>query len=130
MTEYELASLLRETAAAISQEFEFFITASFGVILVGYFAGERLKLGPRIVISVLYAGAVALFLMRYQNFADQVRFITSSLDALGSNFPLPENVEKSIWIRRLIVLLGAGAAAYSVFVPALKAGGDDAETDT
>ncbi len=120
MTEYELASLLRETAASISQEFEFFVTASFAVILVGYFAQNRLKTGPRIVIAILYTSSVALFLIRYQNFTDQVRFITTSLQALNSDFPTPRNVEFSVWIRRVIVLFGSAAAMYSIFRPVLK----------
>lgn len=120
MTEYELASLLRETGAVIAQEFEFFVTATFAVILVGYFAGERLKIGSRVALSLLYTGSIALFLLRYQSLAEQVVFITTSLNTINNGFPAPTNVPLSVWIRRLVVIFGAIAAVYSLFGPVLK----------
>lgn len=119
MTEYELASLLRETGAVISQEFEFFVTATFAMILVGYFTGDRLKLAPRIGLSLLYTGSITLFLIRYQNLTDQVLFLTTSLNSASNSFPAPTYVPLSIWIRRLVVVFGAAAAVYSLFRPVL-----------
>ena len=76
MTEYELVSLLRETASTISQDFEFFISATFGVILVSYIVGDKISNIHRTVLLVLYLGSVALFYLRYQNLLEQITFIT------------------------------------------------------
>ena len=42
MSEFELITLIRETSSTISQDFQFFITVTFAVIVAVYAAGDRL----------------------------------------------------------------------------------------
>ena len=122
MTEYELISLLRETATTISQDFEFFITVTFAVIFVSYAVGEKLKRLPRIIISVLYLGSVALVLFRYQNLLSQVEYIVSSLRELDSGFPIDSNLRINFVspIRQSLMVLGSLAAVYTIFKPVIS----------
>ncbi len=119
MTEYELISLLRESASGISQDFEFFITATFAVIFVSYVVGDKLKRGPRIIISLLYLGSVAMILFRYQNLIDQIPFIVASLNEMGSDFPATSNIPSVSVLRRIIIVLGSIAAVYTIFQPVI-----------
>ena len=119
MTEYELISLLRETASTISQDFEFFITATFAVIFVSYAVGDKLKKGPRIIISLLYLGSVVMILFRYQNLLDQILFIVANLNEMGSEFPATSNIPTVSILRRTLMVLGSIAAVYTVFRPLL-----------
>ena len=116
MTEFELLALMRETSYTISQDFEFFMTVTFGVIVATYAVGERLKLFPRIVITILYVCATYLFFARYLNFISQLQFISTSLVEMGSNFPLPETKLPGL-TRRIIYLAGSMAAVCTIFWP-------------
>jgi hypothetical protein len=120
MTEYELIALLRETALTISQDFEFFVTATFAVILASYAAGNRLKPIARIAIAVLYLGSVTMFFLRYQNLISQALFLGESLEAMGSDFPRTQYVSAVSTVRRLITAFGTIAALVTLFWPVVQ----------
>lgn len=50
MGEFGVISLIRETASAISQEFELFLTAIVAVMVNAYAAGSQLGTATRIVL--------------------------------------------------------------------------------
>ena len=116
MTELELIGLLRETSTLIALDFEFFLTATFAVIVVSYTVGERLGKGPRTIIACLYLATVIILFIRYQGAVSQALFAISGLKELGSSYPVL-NIEILSWTRRFIFVAGALAAAYSLFKP-------------
>jgi len=120
MTEYELIALLRETALTISQDFEFFVTATFAVILASYAAGEKLKPMARIAIAVLYLGSATMFFLRYQNLIEQAQFLGEGLSAMGSEFPRTQYINAVTTVRRLIVGFGTVAAVVTLFWPVVQ----------
>ncbi len=63
MTELELIGLLRETSTLIALDFEFFLTATFAVMVVSYTVGERLGKAPRIIIACIYIATVFMLFM-------------------------------------------------------------------
>ena len=79
MTEFELISVLKETSTGIALDFEFFLTATFALIIVSYTVGERLGKAPRVAIASLYLVMVVLLLVRYQGQATQALFAISAL---------------------------------------------------
>ena len=116
MTELDLIGLLRETSTLIALDFEFFLTATFAVIVVSYTVGERLGKTTRTIIACIYLATVFMLFMRYQGAVSQAHFAISGLKELGSSYPVL-NIEILSWTRRFIFVAGALAAAYSLFKP-------------
>ena len=118
MTEFELISVLKETSVGIALDFEFFLTATFALIIVSYTVGERLGKAPRIAITCLYLVMVLLLLVRYQGQATQALFVTSALREMKSDYPTLDTVVL-MWSRRFIFVAGTLVAVYSLFKPVL-----------
>jgi Ca2+/Na+ antiporter len=116
MTEFELISVLKETSNGIAQDFEFFLTATFALIIVSYTVGERLGKAPRVAITSLYLAMVVLLLVRYQGQATQALFATSVLREMKSDYPTLDTVIL-MWFRRFIFVAGTLVAVYSIFKP-------------
>ena len=116
MTELELIGLLRETSTLIALDFEFFLTATFAVVVVSYTVGERLGKAPRAIIACLYLATVFMLFMRYQGAVSQAQFAISALKELGSSYPVLK-IEILSWTRRFIFVTGALAAVYSLVKP-------------
>ncbi|MEZ5572244.1 MAG: hypothetical protein R3E64_09485 [Halioglobus sp.] len=121
MTEFELISILKETSDGIAQDFEFFLTGTFALIIVSYTVGERLGRAARIAITGLYLAMVALLLVRYQGQTTQALFITSALREMKSNYPTLDIVVL-MWSRRFIFVAGTLVAVYSLFKPVVISG--------
>ena len=118
MTEYEVISLIRESVAAINQDFEFFLTATFAVIVTSYAVGDRLGTFPRILLATLYLVASVLFYLRYEAISGQAGYYFQLLTEMGSDFPQPQRGLHTI-LRKLIMALGSLAAVYLIFLPVL-----------
>jgi hypothetical protein len=116
MTEFELILILKETSNGIALDFEFFLTATFALIVVSYTVGERLGKAPRIAITCLYLAMVVLLLVRYQGQATQALFVTSALREMKSDYPTLDIVVL-MWSRRFIFVAGTLVAVYSLFRP-------------
>lgn len=116
MTEFELISVLKETSNGIALDFEFFLTATFALIIVSYTVGERLGKAPRVAITSLYLAMVVLLLVRYQGQATQALFVTSALREMKSDYPTLDIVVL-VWSRRFIFVAGTLVAVYSLFKP-------------
>ena len=116
MTEFELISVLKETSIGIALDFEFFLTATFALIIVSYTVGERLGKAPRVAITCLYLAMVLLLLIRYQGQATQALFVTSALREMKSDYPTLDIVVL-MWSRRFIFVAGTLVAVYSLFKP-------------
>lgn len=118
MSEFEIISLLRETSAAIAQEFQFFISATFAVIVATSTAGFKLNIQSRVLVAIVYILATALFYLRYEQLAIQGAFLIQSLAALGSEFPRPDTLLQG-WLRRSLFFVGSFATVILIFLPAL-----------
>ena len=116
MSEYELISLIRETVNAANQDFEFFLTATFAVIVASYTVGKRLNTLPRIVLALVYLVATILFYLRYDVLASQAGYYFQQLADLGSDFPTPPQSLHAI-LRKSLMIVGSLATMLLVFRP-------------
>lgn len=122
MTESELFLAMMETSALLSQDFEFFITATFALIVVAYAVGDRLTLLPRILISALYLASVAMFLFRYMYFQQMFVTFRAGLLELNSELVLEaDDWSPSTALRLFIYVAGSLATEYSMFRPLILA---------
>lgn len=118
MTEYEVLSLIRESVVAINQDFEFFLTATFAVIVTSYAVGDKLGTFPRILLATLYLAATVLFYLRYETISGQAGYYIQLLTEMGSEFPQPQRGVHAV-LRKLIMVLSSLAAVYLIFRPVL-----------
>lgn len=122
MTESELFLAMTETSALLSQDFEFFITATFALIVVAYAVGDRLTLLPRILISALYLASVAMFLFRYMYFQQMFVTFRAGLLELNSELVLEaDDWSPSTALRLFIYVAGSLATVFSMFRPVILA---------
>ena len=118
MTESELFSAMSEVSVLLTHDFEFFITATFALIVVSYVVGDKLPLLPRVLIAVLYAAAVAMLLFRYQAYLDMFGVINTKLAQLESAFlPDPSRGAPASALRLFIYIAGSVATLYVLFRP-------------
>jgi Ca2+/Na+ antiporter len=130
MTEYELISLLRETSANVSQDFEFFITITFALIFVSHAVGDKLGKLPRIAVSLLYVAFIVLILSRYQTFLEQAQHVIAQLRQMKSDWPTFDIVLVS-WSRRFVFFFGSLAAIFTLFWPVVASNNEQlVDSDT
>ncbi len=128
MTEYELISLMRDTYTAVATEFEFFVGATFALIVTSYVAGDKLTRVARVVLALLYVSATILFVVRYQILVTQAQFFAAELRGMQSGFIREETLTLVPWMRMILVAFGAAAALGSLFVPVLGERDDARDT--
>ncbi|MFK5949152.1 MAG: hypothetical protein QM500_10345 [Methylococcales bacterium] len=116
MTEYEVISLIRESVAAINQDFEFFLTATFAVLVTAYAVGDRLGTFPRVMLATLYLASSILFYLRYGALSEQASYYFQLLTDMGSEFPQPDRGLHAL-LRKLLMILGSLATVYLIFSP-------------
>ncbi len=65
MTEFEIRQLIFDIEAVIADQFQFWMAATFAVVVVSYTAGARPKVWTRICVAALHFAAVTTFFLRY-----------------------------------------------------------------
>jgi len=66
VSEFEIRELIFNTNSIISDQFQFWMAATFAVVVASYTAGPRLAVWARVCVAVLYVAAVATFFLRYR----------------------------------------------------------------
>ncbi len=107
MSEFELQTLLIEVDGTITDQFQFWMAATFAVVIASYTAGERLALWARVSIAVLYAAAVAMFYLRYRGSVGQMVEFVQQLRDLGveMEFSVPPQIVGGL--RRFVMFGGS-----------------------
>jgi len=65
MNEFEIYQSLTLNLEALNDQFEFWMTVTFAVVVASYTAGNRLIISMRVIISALYILSVVMFYIRY-----------------------------------------------------------------
>ena len=65
MTEFEIRQLMYEEIQIAVGEFEFWVTASFAVIVAGYYAFKHLEPKLQKTVKWLYIATAAVFIVRW-----------------------------------------------------------------
>ena len=129
MSEFELQTLLIEVDGTITDQFQFWMAATFAVVIASYTAGERLALWARVSIAVLYAAAVAMFYLRYRGSVGQmVEFVQQLRDLGVEPFNLPPRIIGGL--RRFVMFGGSMLTIVLICKPTFgnmaSSGQDDA----
>ena len=103
----ELAELyfLRETV--IDDQFQFWLTITFAVIVANFVAGNRLSRKTRYVVALLYTLAVVVLVSRWYYVAVEASQLRQQLGDLGIFFEFPVITMVS---RVVVVVLGTASS--------------------
>ena len=118
MTEFEIRQLIFDIEAVIADQFQFWMAATFAVVVVSYTAGERLKVWARVCVAALYFAAVTTFFLRYLAAAGQTREAVGMLRAMGADFGIAGGLPTLVsYLRRLVILAGTIFAMVLILRP-------------
>jgi len=119
VSEFELRSLLIEYGSAIDAQFNFWLTASFAVVVASHVAGHHFNRWGRAGLVFLYLLACTVFYLRYVSTAD---LITSAIFALRDLAIEVEITKLGLYtriIRQILMLSGTVFAVLIVVRPTL-----------
>lgn len=119
MSEYEVRELILGYSQVISDQFQFWMAATFAAVVVSYTAGERLTFWVRFFVAGLYLAATALFFLRYQGAVDASRLLLERLREIGQfDQPLGQGALAGA-VRRIVMLSGTLLATTLICLPAI-----------
>jgi hypothetical protein len=119
MSEFELNTLLIEYSAAIDSQFNFWMAATFAIVVATHTAGDKLNRTGRLGLVLLYLLACAVFYFRYLGAADQVTYAIEQLLELGRQSPSPELGFATRLVRQVLLTIGTIFAVVVVAWPSL-----------
>jgi hypothetical protein len=121
VTEFEIRQLMLETDGVITQQFQFWMAATFAVVVASYTAGSRLALWARVCVTALYLGATLTFFLRYYSAASSLIDYNTVLGEIGPMLPEQVGLARSIGVSRMFVMLGGTVLAILlVFFPTVS----------
>ncbi len=119
MSEYELTSLVYDLFRDMDAQIEFWMQATFAVVVAVYFAGHRLSLGFRRFIALIYLAASVQAALRWALFLRRVLAHGEQMAALGySDIPTTWWMVGTVTI--LLVLIFIGGVIGTVYFLARK----------
>ena len=122
MTEFELNELVILVSSNINDQFQFWMAATFAVVIVSYTAGRRLAIWARIVIATLYAATVVMLFLRYLVSVEQATLALEQLAEIDSAFVSPGNAAVITILREFVIWGGSLLAVVLICVPTIGRG--------
>jgi len=116
MTEYEVQLAILETSGAVSDQFQFWMAATFAVVVASYTAGKTLPLIMRYSIALVYIVAVIMFYLRYLDSIDQMNYYAMLLEQMESGIPV-RRIGSVGFLRKTLMLGGSLLALAFIFLP-------------
>jgi hypothetical protein len=114
MTEYELHSLINDLFRDMDHMVEFWLSATFAVIVARFVAGDTLSRGVIRIIAFLYLAATSLSITRYGLVAGRTGSYKDQLVAMGLEpFYQPAEQNRTMYVLILTLwFVGTGATLY------------------
>jgi hypothetical protein len=130
MSEFELNTLLIEYSAAIDSQFNFWMAATFAIVVAAHTAGDKLNRTGRLVLVLIYLLACSVFYLRYLGAADQVTYAIKQLLELGRQSPSPELGIATRLVRQIVLTIGTIFAVVVVVWPSLMNIGNQSSNES
>ena len=116
MTEAELISLFIDSGQALDNNFEFWLTVSFALLVASYLVTEKIPLTVFVITIVLYVVSTVLFMIRGATMGRTLTSIRDQLDAMNSQTSLISTSENLAVAVLYFLIMVAGSVATTVFV--------------
>ena len=114
MSESEVIEMMYEALGYADRNFEFWISASFAVILAFHFSGARLTTLMYRLITFLYLSATVLFMSRWSVAAMQYAAFRQQLIDMGASIEVSNDAREIIITVAyvIVILLGTIGTVY------------------
>ena len=115
MTEMELLELLKAANEEVDANFQFWLSASFAVLMAFFFAGDRISGYIRWVVVLLYVTSTTLFVYRIIAAGGMATRVRVALEDIGSDFLTIGSETSALVIGgsfMTIILVGTIATVY------------------
>lgn len=119
MSEFESNELILSISSNINDQFQFWMAATFAVIIVSYTAGQRLAVWARLIIAMLYAGTVAMLYLRLFAAVAQAARPFELLSELNPEFVDASGLVLIPLLRRIVMLGGSLLAIVLICMPSI-----------
>ena len=116
MSEAELIGLFLETSQNLDSNFEFWLTASFALIIASYFLTEKLPYSVFLLAMFLYVSSTLLFMVRGMAAGRTLTSILDQLHALNTETALISTNENLLVALLYFVIMIVGTASTIAFV--------------
>lgn len=116
MSEAELISLFLEASQTLDNNFEFWLTVSFALLVASYLVNERMPKSVFLLTTFLYVVSTVLFMIRGMGTGKMLTSIRDQLDAMNSDTSLISASENLFVAGLYFVVMMAGTAATIAFV--------------
>lgn len=118
MTEFELNEMIVLVGENINAQFQFWMAATFAVVIVSYSAGHRLAYWARLVVAALYIATVAMIDLRYLVSVQQATPIFEQLVELNPEISSARGNAVTV-LRQFVMWAGSLLAVVLVCVPSI-----------
>ena len=115
MAESEIIELMYESLSYADRNFEFWISASFAVILAFHFTGAGLSRLMYRLVTFLYCSATVLFVSRWAVAAMQYASFRQDIQAMDSSFRVSGGVMEGVITLAYVVVILLGTAGTLYF---------------
>ena len=122
MSEYELSTLVYDLFREMDGQIEFWMQATFAVVVAVFFAGDRLSRGIRRVVASLYLVASILAALRWTLFLRRVLFYRGEMTSAGYG-DIPTDWWLVIPVTVLIQLMFVGGVLGTLYFVARPSAG-------
>ena len=119
MSEFESNELILSISSNINDQFQFWMAATFAVVIVSYTAGDHLAIWARLVIAILYAATVVLLYLRLFAAAAQAAQSFEQLRELNPDFVEASSLVAIPLLRKFVMLGGSLLAIILICVPTI-----------
>ena len=115
----EIAMLLRDD---LEDQFQFWLSITFAVIVASFIAGDRLRYSWRTIVGALYLLATVLFAVRLSESAQNLMlYLTPALER-GAEWSNSGDVV--FLLRAAVMLVGTCATIWFLYAGRKESGGD------
>ena len=116
MSEAELIGLFLEASQNLDSNFEFWLTASFALIIASYFLTEKLPYSVFWLAMFLYVSSTLLFMVRGMTAGRTLTSILDQLKALNTETALISTNENLLVAFLYFVIMVVGTVSTIAFV--------------
>lgn len=116
MNESELINLFIATSQALDSNFEFWLTASFGLLVAAYLVTEKIPYPVLLVTMFLYLVSTLLFMVRGMTMGRMLTSIQEQLQQMDTEVALISSGENMLVATLYFVIMVTGTATTLAFV--------------
>lgn len=116
MSEAELLQLFLAASQALDSNFEFWITASFALLVASHFTNVKIPMPMFAIVLGLYISGSLLFTVRLYTMGRTVTSIRDQLESIGAETAIISAMENTLVAGLYFLVVLVGTVATALFV--------------